>query len=93
MLESRNSRKSGNFEAEFDIQELTPWVPYNMDYVDEYLRLRQHSSFVGANSGILRLDVAQAESNSPVEDTMDHSAIIEDYERQWFLLGAYDGHW
>ena len=63
-----------------------------MNYVEEYLRLRQHSEFIGASSGILRLDVAQAESNSPVEDAMDHASIMEDDDWQWFVLGAYDGH-
>ena len=93
MLDSRPNRKSVSFEAEYDIGDLSPWVPYSMEHIEEYLRLRQHSVLIGANSGILRLDVAQSESNSPVEDTMDHAAIVEDDDRQWFALGAYDGHW
>ena len=32
---------------------------------------------------MLRLDVAWAESNMPIEDTMDHSAVIDGNERQW----------
>ena len=93
MLDSRPNRKSVSFEAEYDIGDLSPWVPYSMEHIEEYLRLRQHSVLIGASSGILRLDVAQAESNSPVEDTMDHATIVEDDDRQWFALGAYDGHW
>ena len=93
MLDSRPNRKSVSFEAEYDIGDLSPWVPYSMEHIEEYLRLRQHSVLIGASSGILRLDVAQAESNSPIEDTMDHAAIVEDDDRQWFVLGAYDGHW
>lgn len=92
MLDSRPNRKSVSFEAEYDIGDLSPWVPYSMEHIEEYLRLRQHSVLIGASSGILRLDVAQSESNSPVEDTMDHAAIVDD-DRQWFALGAYDGHW
>ena len=94
MLDSRSPYNAGSFESEFDIQELTPWVPYSMDYVEEFFRLRQYSvPVVGINSGILRLDVAQAESNLPPEDTMDHAAIVENSDRQWFIMGAYDGHW
>lgn len=92
LLDGRGPQAPTSFEAEHDIQQLSPWVPYNMDHVEEYLRLRQHSVLIGASSGILRFDVAQAESNSPVEDAMDHASIMEGDDRQWFVLGAYDGH-
>lgn len=93
MLDIRDPQKPMSFEAEYDIRELTPWLPYSMGEVEEYLRIRQNSVLIGASSGMLRLDVGWAESNTPVEDTMDHSVIVEGTERQWTFLGIYDGHW
>ena len=93
LLDSGDSSESKSIETKLDIRELTPWVPYSMHDVNEYLRLRQQSTAIGASSGLLRLDIAQAESNMPTEDTVGVLAVMEDDDQYWFLLGAYDGHW
>ena len=75
-----------------DVRDLTVWAPYTMDYVEAYLRSRQSSVFIGASSGILRIDGAWSESKIPPEVTMDHLAVLEGGERQWSMLGTFDGH-
>lgn len=93
MLDARDQQNLTSSEAENDIRELTPWIPYTMDHVEAYLLSRQNSVRIGGTGGLLRLDVAWAESNMPVEDTMDFSAIVDGDERRWSVLGTFDGHW
>lgn len=76
-----------------DVRDLTVWAPYTMNHVEAYLNLHQSSVFVGAGSGILRIDTAWSESNIPCEDTMDHVAVLGGEELQWSILGTFDGHW
>ena len=90
MLEIHDLQKS---VPSGDVRDLTVWAPYTMDYVEAYLRSRQSSVFIGASSGILRIDTALSESNIPFEDTMDHVAVLDGGERQWSILGTFDGHW
>ena len=75
-----------------DVRDLTVWAPYTMDHVEAYLRSRQSSVFIGESSGILRLDGAWSESNIPFEVTMDHVVVHGGGERQWSILGTFDGH-
>ena len=90
MLETNDLQQSVPSEH---VRDLTVWTPYRMDYVEAYLRWRQKSQFVGASSGILRIDAAWSESNIPLEDAMDHLAILEGGEWQWSIMGTFDGHW
>ena len=93
MLDARDQQNQTSSEVENAIRELTPWIPYTMDHVEEYLRSRQNSVRIGGTGGMLRLDRAWAESNIPVEDTMDFWAILDGDERKWSVLGTFDGHW
>ena len=93
MLDARDQQNQTYSEVENDIRELTPWIPYTMDHVEEYLRSRQNSVRIGGTGGMLRLDRAWSESNMPVEDTMDFLAVADGDERIWSILGTFDGHW
>lgn len=77
-----------------DVRDLTGWVPYTMEDVEEYLRIRELFAEGQPSSGLLRVDVTQLESNSPLEDTISHHVTITDSGgKASVTLGVFDGHW
>ncbi len=80
-------------EGGSDIKTLTPWIPYTMEDVEEYLRTRESIYVPRPSWGVLRADVTQLEGNSPIEDSIYHLAKQFDYRgRRWLYLGVFDGH-
>jgi len=80
-------------EGGSDIKTLTPWIPYTMEDIDEYLRTRESIYVPRPSWGVLRADVTQLEGNSPIEDSICHLAKQFDSRgRRWLYLGVFDGH-
>ena len=76
------------------IKNLTGWVPYTMEDVDEYMRIREQFVQPPPSSGVLRVDITQIESNSPLEDTVGLPiSVIDSTQKAWVALGVFDGHW
>lgn len=81
-------------EGGSDIKTLTPWGPYTMEDVDEYLRTRASIYVPCPSWGVLRADVVQLESNSPMEDSISYLTKQVDFRgRRGLFLGVFDGHW
>ena len=76
-----------------DIKTITPWVPYTMEDVDEYLRTREAGLELRPSSGVLRVDFTQINSNMPMEDTVSHLSIGRPGGMAWLATGIFDGHW
>ena len=77
-----------------DIKDLTGWVPYTMEDVEEYLRIREAILEPRSDSGVLRVDLTQLESNNPLEDTVSYlNHVIDSKGKTWLTLGVFDGHW
>lgn len=63
--------------------------------VDNRLRQFQESNIVSRNNGIVRFDVAQLPSNSPIEDTHVEATLnvpLEENSLDLCYFGIFDGH-
>ena len=71
---------------------LSPTSPFTIQEVNEALRWKEDSQFVGIGSGVLRYDTMQLPSNPIVEDDYLSASGHEEGEIKWMLFGIYDGH-
>ena len=94
-LEARDGfEKQASPRQGIAIRNLSGWVPYTMEDVDEYLRIREQFVDPPPSSGVLRVDITQIESNSPLEDTVSLPiSVIDSNQKAWVALGVFDGHW
>ena len=46
MLDNRDIARPVPPDHDYSIREITPWIPYSMNEVEDYLRLRQNSVLI-----------------------------------------------
>ena len=93
-LESNENFASAKPQRRRDISDITPWVPYSIEDVDDYLLVRQANVELGPDSHTLRIDYTQLESNLPMEDFLSPFSGFGGLDGfDWLIGGVYDGHW